>query len=109
MAGWFDPFKDVFSVVVGGIGSWLALRSFYEAKHKEAMQRYADSQTKAYAAERDFNHLRNNQEQLKSSMALMDQEVDEVKSDVKEVKALLSVILARSGGSASGFFDKREE
>jgi len=61
------------------------------------LQWYALSQTKRYAAERDFQHLRNNQEQMASNLKLLFDEVEEIGKSVNDLTRLASILLARSG------------
>ncbi len=62
---------------------------------------YANSQKKAYAAERDFNHLRRNQEQMKESIKMLSEEVDELMADMKTLTAVFNVLLAKTDESVS--------
>jgi hypothetical protein len=60
---------------------------------------------KRYAAERDFSHLRRNQEQISNSLGLIDKELDErfhnLNMELVQIKSLLMAILAKSGDSVS--------
>lgn len=71
-------------LVLGIFGAWLSFdsrnRAVLKEKQRELEQereRYADSEKKKYAAERDFNHLKRNQEQLKEGLKLISQELEE--------------------------------
>ncbi|MEM9815546.1 MAG: hypothetical protein AAF827_03900 [Cyanobacteria bacterium P01_D01_bin.6] len=63
---------------------------------------------KQYAAERDFGHLKNNYKQLAQNMQFMykegDKRFDRLDLEVVEVKALLSGILIRLGGTESEIY-----
>lgn len=74
---------------------------------------------KRYAAQRDFGHLKRNQEQLISNLAhtaeKQESELVEIRSDLKEIKALslslsqrFELILVRLE-SQSGIFGKRND
>jgi hypothetical protein len=65
---------------------------------------FSTSERKRYAAEREFIHLRNNQEQMKQSLALLSEEFDEMASDFKTQNACFQVLLAKSGETVSGIF-----
>jgi hypothetical protein len=57
---------------------------------------YADSEKKKYAAERDFNHLRKNQEQQAKNMELVMEEVEFLNKAVVRLETLLTSFLGRS-------------
>lgn len=111
-SNWVDFLQKILSVVLGATGTWLAVRSFYEKKHQETLDRYAQSREKSYAAERDFEHLRRNQEQMKDALKMLDDELTETREDFKELKGMLYATFNRVGvDSISGVFAnrKREE
>ena len=70
---------------------------------------YANSQKKAYAAERDFNHLRRNQEQMKESIKMLSSEVDELLADVKTLTAVFNLLLAKNNDSVSGLLGYKDK
>ncbi|OUC11594.1 MAG: hypothetical protein B0A82_26945 [Alkalinema sp. CACIAM 70d] len=51
---------------------------------------YADSEKKKYAAERDFAHLKRNQEQLSESLKMIGEEVEVLNESVIRLEALIS-------------------
>lgn len=104
-----DFSEKLVSALFAGIGTWLAVRSFYEKKHQETLDRYAQAREKSYAAERDFNHLRNNQEQMKEALKMLDQEQSETREDLKELKGMLFALFGRSGESISGILAHKEK
>lgn len=65
-------------VLGGGISSALAAARWYaeQARNKERVR--ADNQLKEYAAQRDFNHLRNSQEQLSQAIKQLSDEMEMV-------------------------------
>ncbi|UBF28320.1 hypothetical protein K9N68_10815 [Kovacikia minuta CCNUW1] len=103
-----DYAEKMFSLSLGAIGTWLALRTFYEKRHQETLDRYASSQQKAYAAERDFEHLRRNQEQMKEALKMFDEELSETREDVREIKGMMVATIGKMGESISGILHRRE-
>ena len=65
---------------------------------------YGVSERKRYAAEREFVHLRNNQEQMKRSLELLSREFEELASDFKTQSACFQLLLAENGQTISGIF-----
>ncbi|PSB18440.1 hypothetical protein C7B65_15205 [Phormidesmis priestleyi ULC007] len=63
---------------------------------------YGDGEKKRYAAERDFEHLRKSQEQMRQSILLLTREIDELSDDMKIHLAVFNVMLAQNGQSVSG-------
>jgi ABC-type nickel/cobalt efflux system permease component RcnA len=108
-ANWTEFLEKMVSVLLGGVGTWLAVRSFYEKRHQETLDRYATCKQKEYAAERDFEHLRRNQEQMKEALRVLDDELTETRADFKELKGMLVVVFSQSGESISGIFAHRRE
>lgn len=104
---WTDFLQKVFSAGLGIIGTWLAVRSYYEKRQRELSDRNALGVQKAYAAERDFEHLKRDQEQMKEALKLLDDEISNNREDVKEIKGMLITSFGRSG--ESGFFGKQEK
>ena len=56
---------------------------------------YVNSEKKKYAAERDFNHIRRNQEQMQLSLNHLFEEIDRrfqnVERDVLEIRTILDL------------------
>lgn len=56
---------------------------------------YANSEKKKYAAERDFNHLRNNQKDISNGIAHLAEEIegyfDVLNRDILEIKIRLNI------------------
>lgn len=56
---------------------------------------YVNSERKKYAAERDFNHIRRNQEQMQQSLTYLltelEKRFDTVERDVLEIKTVLGL------------------
>ncbi len=65
---------------------------------------FSTSERKKFAAEREFNHLRLNQEQMKLTLAMMGKEVDELTQDMHTQTALLQMMMSNSGQTISGIF-----
>lgn len=84
-----------------------------------AIMWYRGSVQKSYAAERDFRHLRNNQDSHAKALAMVDNEVKELRDEITDrfhrqetelvqIKSLLMANLAKSGDSISGIFGRKE-
>lgn len=71
---------------------------------------YASAETKRYAAERDFDHLRRNQDQMKVSIQELTKEIDGLSDDMKTLTAVFNVMLNQQGQSVSGIlgYKKRD-
>lgn len=63
---------------------------------------------KRYAAERDFNHLKNNQLQIGEAIAMLQRDVDDnqhkIEVELAQLKTLLTVVIAKTGGENTGGF-----
>ena len=57
-----------------------------------AMQRYRKSVNASYAAERDFAHIRRNQEQFKEGFAQIQDEVTELNVKVAELRMQVAMM-----------------
>jgi hypothetical protein len=79
---------------------------------------YKGSVEKRYAAERDFAHLRRNQEQISNGLAaidkFLDDRLDEQRGELKEIKALclslsqrFEIILTRLESNSAIFARKK--
>lgn len=70
------------------------------------LDRYADNRTKAYAAERDFQHLMRQYEALSLNLntlhELGDRRLDGIEADLKDIKGLLQVVAITIGQSETG-------
>ena len=108
MNSWIDFASKSIPMFLAGVGTWLGVRSFYEKKHQEVLDRYATGREKAYAAERDFAHLSRNQEQMKEALKQLDDELTETRADFKELKGMLYTMFNRTDETLSGIFAKRE-
>lgn len=58
------------------------------------IQRYSRATKTRYAAERDFEHLRRNQEQLKQSIAVIMEENDTLNAEVIKIRTQLETLIA---------------
>lgn len=58
-----------------------------------AMQRYKRANTSEYAAQRDFEHLKRNQEQLKVSLSELLDENESIKLKVVAMETQLSILV----------------
>lgn len=57
------------------------------------LQRYNRAKTAEYAAQRDFTHLRNNQEQLKIGVQQLSEELDSMQLQVTELRVQLRTLI----------------
>lgn len=77
-----------------------------EARQQEEIQRYADAEKKKYAAERDFNHLKNSFAQLSETVKTLHGEselrIGHLETDLKELKGMLNILILHAGGTQSG-------
>ncbi len=115
------PIVSVGGLLIAMTTTYLTVRQYYDKRRVEDRQRqaeelarlqtarqveldkYAENKQKAYAAERDFQHLMRQYEALSANIStLMDFQRNEVQGleiDLKEVKALLNAILVQIAGS----------
>jgi predicted RNase H-like nuclease (RuvC/YqgF family) len=105
-------------LVFGVIGTSLSLRNHirqlkqdFDRRLSEEMDRQSDAKVKAYAAERDFQHLRGHHEQLKISVADLQDETEEMRKTLIELQVIsrgafnrMELLAARleGGGNTSG-------
>lgn len=78
-----------FETVVALVGMVIALLGVLDS----AMQRYKRANTAEYAAQRDFEHLKRNQEQLKATLAEILDENEEMKIKLTTLQVRLDFIL----------------
>jgi FtsZ-binding cell division protein ZapB len=105
-------------ILFGAIGTLIGVRSYIQNLRRDWQQRLqaemdkqSESRLKAYAAECDFNHLKNNQEQMKQAVAGLQDESEELSKVLLELKILqtamnnrLEMLTARvEGESTSGW------
>ncbi|KAM3099550.1 hypothetical protein ACKFKG_03165 [Phormidesmis sp. 146-35] len=69
---------------------------------------YGDGEKKRYAAERDFQHLRRNQEQMKEQISHIGKEIDGLSDDFKTLNACFNLLLGQSGQTMSGILGYRK-
>ena len=107
----------IVSTMLGTIGTLIAVQSHirslkrdWKMRLQEEIDRNSEGKLKAYAAERDFNHLRNNQEQLKQAVMEIQKEVDSLHDQQTELKITsnatynqLQAIAARLGEGSMGW------
>ena len=71
------------------------------------LQYYSSSEKKKFAAEREFTHLKNNQQQMQYALSKMMEELDELSDDMKTQNACFNLLLSQSGQSLSGIFAQK--
>lgn len=59
------------------------------------MTRQKTSATKSYAAERDFQHLKRNQEQMQQNQAVVLNEIDELRDETRALSIKIDYWLGR--------------
>lgn len=118
---WIAPIVSMGGLLLGMAGTYVTLRNYYDKRRHDDRQRqheeldrlkaqrqaeldtYAEGKQKAYAAQRDFEHLKQQYATLNQNIAtLMDfqrTEVQNLESDIKEIKALQNAILVQISGS----------
>lgn len=104
--------------ILGGIvGTLITLRSFIDQERKEVQanleaerSKHAEARLKEYAAQRDFQHIQRNQDQMKEAIKLLQEETEEQGKVLIELKTLhqalyhrLESIAARVDGSTGGW------
>lgn len=109
-----DRLLPLVSLAIGLVSSYIAVSNFYQSRQKEALKRHSDAETKEYAAQRDFQHLRKDYEGLAQSMVTLIREADErfdrVDLELREIKSLINVVLCHTAGdSVSGVLRRRED
>ncbi len=99
--------KSILAVLtfLAGAGSTaVAMLKSRAVEDKKRLEAYASAETKRYAAERDFNHLRNNQEQMKISIRELSREIDGMQADLQTQIGLFQALMLNSGQTVSGIF-----
>ncbi len=74
---------------------------------------YGAAVKKAYASERDFNHLRNAYEGLSVNVAtldrMLDARLDEIQRENLELRALMRSLIIQLGGNAQFMAEKKDD
>lgn len=86
---------SIVGTICGSVGTLIAvqahiksLKNDWRNRLEDEINRQNEAKIKAYAAERDFNHLRNNQDQLKEAMKSLTTEADEIRERVIKIEVL---------------------
>lgn len=109
--------SPIAGIIFGAVGCWILVRRYVRELKKEWQSRWdeeaekkAQAQLKAYAAERDFNHLKNHLGQLQHTIELMQDDLEEVGKNLVEMRSnyngmfhQLSHLAARLDASTSGW------
>ena len=69
---------------------------------------FATAEKKKYAAEREFGHLKRNQEQMQQTLKSLSDDFDEMSADLKTQTALFKILMDNSGQTISGIFAHRD-
>ena len=91
-------------VLFGAVGMLIAvqqhikaLRKEWKSKLEEEKERHSQANVKAYAAQRDFQHLERHLGQHKEAIKMLEDELEEVKGNQIEMKTLLRTIAHNTG------------
>jgi len=86
---------SIIGTICGSMGTLIAVQSHIKSlkndwrnRLEEEINKQNDAKLKAYAAERDFNHLRNNQDQLKQAIGTLQKETDEIREKVIRIEVI---------------------
>lgn len=110
----------VAGLLFGSVGMLIAvqqhirtLRKEWTTRLDEEKERHSQAKVKAYAAERDFQHLERHLGQHKEAIALLQEEVEELRSGQIESKTMLTaaynqiqIIANNLGQGATGSWRK---
>ncbi|HEY9658781.1 MAG TPA: hypothetical protein V6C65_10045 [Allocoleopsis sp.] len=84
------------------------LKREWQSRLQAEIDRNSDAKVKSYAAERDFGHLKNNQEQMREAIKLLQSEVEALKDTQIELKVMMNasytqiqMLTARFSGDSS--------
>ena len=72
------------------------------------LQYFSTNEKKKFAAEREFQHLKRNQQQMQQALDKMMEELDELSDDMKTQNACFNMLLSQSGQSLSGIFAQKK-
>ena len=85
------------------------LKKNHQTRLEEEKQRHSQSEVKAYAAQRDFQHLERHLGQHKEAIRVMQEDVDRLEQNQIEMKTLLTasynqiqILLQQSGHGVTG-------
>lgn len=86
---------SIVGTLCGSLGTLIAvqahirsLKADWRRRLEDEINKQNEAKLKAYAAERDFNHLRNNQDQMKSAITSLTAETDEIREKVIRIEVL---------------------
>jgi cell division protein FtsL len=107
-------------ILISLVSVLLGVWATYQTLRKEAKTRLEEKVKKEYAAERDFNHLKRELEQLKQNLIAIDADTEErleklannqgeMKETLAQVRALQMIVMAKSGETESQIFMKMNQ
>lgn len=79
----------LFTIITSSIGAVLWMRQRSKTDLAQQLLKASEQARLATNAERDFNHLKGNYQQLSQGQALIVEEIREVKQKIAEVETLL--------------------
>jgi predicted RND superfamily exporter protein len=102
-------------ILISLVSVLLGVWATYRTLKKEAKTTLEEKVKKEYAAERDFNHLKREFEQLKQNLIAIDADTEErleklannqgeMKETLAQVRALQMIVMAKSGDTESQIF-----
>lgn len=115
------PLVSIGGLAIAMVTTWLTMRQYYDKRRVEDRQRqleelerlqaarqkeldeYAEGEKKAYAAERDFQHLMRKYEalalNLDTLMKFHEREARDIESNLKDIKGMLNALITQVCGS----------
>ena len=131
---------SVGGLLLGAVGTYVTARNYYDKRRnddrtrqreeldraqqeldrqkqlrKAELEQYAESKTKEYAAQRDFEHLMRKYDALSVNItalqAFEDRRLKELEDDLREIKGMTQTLLGMLGGESSAVlrYLKRDE
>lgn len=109
-------------LIFGSVGTLLTVRSHIRTLNKDwrekwetEMSRKAQAEVKEYAAQRDFQHLQKNQDQMKESIRMLQDETGEQSRTLVELQTTMkglfnqvNMIAAKIDGNTGGYMPPRQ-
>lgn len=94
-----EAIAAIMGIVGTVLGTFIAVSQFYRSRIKELIDRNTTAATKAYAAQRDFEHLDRHQEQLKSAVVSLQDDLIELEKQMVELQVISKELQVISRGA----------
>ncbi|MGJ3253825.1 MAG: hypothetical protein ACFE0J_22230 [Elainellaceae cyanobacterium] len=110
-----ESLATLIGIIVGIVGTYLSMKTYYRNRRQEMLQEFADKERKEYAAQRDFSHLQRNYQNLQISVDQLFKEielrVDRVESRINRLNILTRAISVKldSGDVVKDMFDSQDD